>query len=420
MSGGFQERLRRLRREEPASTPPVWLKQRLARRREEAAPPATSVPTGAGEPADLVVDGGVCARETLRPAADRHGGFELREVDAVDASSFTLLTGDAALDGLDPRSAVYLDTETTGLSGGAGTYVYMVGLGAFDGDVFRVWQGFLRGPEEEATLLAACADRIDAAEAVISFFGKSFDRHRLEDKMRAHGVAPPFARPHLDLYHPLARLTRGRLPDGRLGTLENALCGVERADDLPGALAPAAWFDYLAGRPHRLEGVFRHNLDDVLSLVTLTAHLGRVQAEARAGGAELAGCGAARARALGRAWLERGDREAALPWLDLALERAAEVGLELRDVELERAEALRLLGRLDDAAEAYVGLVARADDAHAVEGLVGWAKLLEHGRRDREGARLCCGRALELLECVPSERRRARLRADLERRLARL
>ena len=115
------------------------------------------------------------------------------------------------------------------------------------------------------------------------------------------GVAPPFAeRPHLDLYHPFRRLTsggrvEGRLPDGKLQTMERALCGLARPDDLPGSLAPAAWFDFVAGRAHRLEGVFRHNRDDVLSLVTLAAYLGRVGAERRAAGEELAGCATARA-----------------------------------------------------------------------------------------------------------------------------
>jgi uncharacterized protein YprB with RNaseH-like and TPR domain len=171
---------------------------------------------------------------------------------------------------------VFFDTETTGLSGGAGTYVFLVGLGRFTAGRFELWQGFLPHPADEKALLEEVAERIAGASAILSFFGKSFDRHRLEDKMRLHGVAPPFAECiHLDLYHPLRRAHRGRFENCKLKTLERELVGVQRGDDLPGSFAPAAWFDFLNRRPHRLEGVFRHNADDVLSLVTLATHLGR-------------------------------------------------------------------------------------------------------------------------------------------------
>ncbi len=128
---------------------------------------------------------------------------------------------DERLADLDPADALYLDTETTGLSGGSGTYVWLVGLGRFEAGRFEVWQGFLSEPAEERALLELVAGRIRAAAYVVSFFGKSFDRHRLEDKMRLHGIAPPFAeKPHLDLYWPLRRRYRGQFADCRLRTLE--------------------------------------------------------------------------------------------------------------------------------------------------------------------------------------------------------
>ena len=428
--------MRRLRREDaPAAAPttlgeaavrgeglPLWLRRKL---KQSALPaphevPGLNVPRTSGDPLDLIERDGVVARETLRDIDSSHGGFVLREVEHITPETIALLTGDEALRGLDPKRAVYLDTETSGLAVGVGTYVYMVGLGTFVGDRFEVWQGFLRGPEEEATLLAKCAERIGSAETVVSFFGKSFDRHRLEDKMRAHSVTPTFDRPHLDLYHPLARLTKGRLPNGRLNTLERELCGFARVDDLPGAFAPAAWFDYLAGRPHCLEGVFRHNLDDVLSLVTLTAHLGRVEDECRADGAELAGCSAARAKAIGKAYLASGDRSTALAWLDAALTRGRGGDFDLRDVELARAETLRREGQLDEAVSAYATLIAEADDLFALRGLIGWAMLLEHGRKDREGALTCCERALVLNERLQTGSAASRTGRELERRATRL
>jgi len=191
--------------------------------------------------------------------------------------NWVTLTGDKRLLDLDPEGAVYLDTETTGLAGGTGVYVYMVGLARFVPQGVEVWQGFMRGPEQEAALLEEVRRRIALSSGVVSFFGKSFDRHRLEDKMKLHAIDPPFSeRPHLDLYHPLRRLHQGLLGDSKLQTMERHLCGVEREQDLPGSLAPEAWFDYLGGRAHRLHGVFQHNFDDVLSLMTLTEWLARV------------------------------------------------------------------------------------------------------------------------------------------------
>jgi uncharacterized protein YprB with RNaseH-like and TPR domain len=226
-----------------------------------------------GPPARLADSGATTARTTLIPRDHAHGDARLERFLALDAAHLAALAKDERLAGCDLRRALFLDTETSGLSGGAGTYVWLVGLGRFldgaDGR-FELWQGFLAHPAKERELLAEAAARIAGASCLVTFFGKSFDRHRLEDKMRLFGVEPPFARvPHLDLYWPLRRAHRGKWSDCRLKTLERELCGVQRVDDLPGSFAPAAWFDFLASRPHRLEGVFRHNADDILSLVAL-------------------------------------------------------------------------------------------------------------------------------------------------------
>jgi uncharacterized protein YprB with RNaseH-like and TPR domain len=262
VSESLREKLARLRRETDAA-PSV--REQLARRAARTPSPVL--------PERLVREDSILARRT---SCERHGGQWLADALAADRGVLAREARDERLAALDPAQALYLDTETTGLSGGSGTYVWLVGLGSFEAGRFGVWQGFLAEPAEEPRLLALVAARIRAADYVVSFFGKSFDRHRLEDKMRLHGIAPPFeGKPHLDLYWPLRRRYRGQFADCRLRTLEQELCGVEREDDLPGSFAPAAWFDYLHGRPHRLEGVFQHNLDDVKSLVTLLAHVGR-------------------------------------------------------------------------------------------------------------------------------------------------
>lgn len=313
---------------------PVWMAAKLrararrARANESAsgspAPPLESLHPASSEPLRDLVDaenrfGSFRERVTRFSVEHVHGAMRLDEVEGVETRAFELFTGDALLRDWNAAGGVYLDTETTGLSGGAGTYVFQVGLGRLidHGTAFELWQGFMEGPEEEAALLEETARRVAESTGVISFFGKSFDRHRLEDKMRLHSIEPPFAQlPHLDLYHPLRRIFRGRFQDGKLRTMERELCGLDRPDDLPGAFAPAAWFDYIAGRAHRLEGVFRHNADDVLSLVTLTAWLGKTW---RAQPSESPALSIARARAFS----ERKDWAACLRHAEHAMEVAA-------------------------------------------------------------------------------------------------
>ncbi|MCA8979542.1 MAG: ribonuclease H-like domain-containing protein [Planctomycetes bacterium] len=454
MTESFRGRLRRLRRESDEDPPrsaeervaneapaprrelSLELRGRLrgaqAKRRTQAPAPA-SPDDGGLWPRSIAELGGIevvargatedecfAARTTWFHEAWRHGEWRLLEIDAADAADFHVTTGDARLADLDLRRAVYLDTETTGLSGGAGTSVFMIGLGRFVGDRFELWQGFLRSPAEERELLAECAQRIARSAGVVSFFGKSFDRHRLEDKMRVHGVTPPFdAVPHLDLCHPLRRLYRAALPDARLRTMESELVGVQRADDLPGAYAPEAWFDFLAGRPHRVEGVFQHNLDDVLSLATLAAHLGRSSAETRADGSPLTGCPSARAAGLAKSHQSTRDRDAALAWLERALERTRNAD-RARDLALERAEALRLARRDADSLAAYRDLAAAPQDRHSPAILLGLAKLVEHHTKDRAGALELCRTALCVLDRQLVGGSYARLKRELTARIARL
>jgi len=428
----FRDKLRRLRRDgaperEPEEGLPFWLRERLARRRAQAgavARPPGPAPTS-GAPGELRVDAGaegaVAWRETPLDGGHTHGGWRLCEVRDAEPATLSLLSGDPGLARVDLARAVYLDTETSGLSGGAGVYVYLVGLGTFDGERFRVWQGFLRDPAEERALLAEVARRLAQGAAIVSFFGKSFDRHRLEDKMRIAGVDSPFAGvPHLDLFAPCRRLTRGTLPDARLRTLESTLCGLEREDDLPGAFAPEAWFDFLAGRPHRLEGVFRHNLDDVLSLVTLAAYVGRAAREERGDGRPLAGCARTRARALARAHHAAGARAEALRWLEESIARGSALGLESRELLFERADLLRRMRRDEEARRALEDLLAGAPDSWSARCRIELAKLLEHRFGELERALELCEEARRLVDARHAGRERARLLADLARREPRL
>ena len=359
--------------------------------------------------------------ERFAPGA-RHGSYRLDEAFASEPETWPLLTGDGALARVAAEGAVFLDTETTGLSGGVGTFVWMVGLGRFlPGGAFEVWQAYLPGPEAEVPFLHAVADRIAEAGSVVSFFGRSYDQHRLLDRLRVHGLASPFeGRPHLDLFAPLRRLVGEDLPNHRLQTLERELCGHQRVDDLPGAAAPEAWFDSLAGRAHRMEGVFRHNLEDVLSLVTLFAAAGRSLAGHRAGGEALAGCAEQRRLALARAALERRSpgRAAGLAAPEApAREDLRWRWLALRSLGLIRsgqgAVARQLLEHEGDLADPTDEASAR----HAVEASLLRARLaLRAGDADLAAASLVRARA-RLAQAGARVRGLERRLAELERRL---
>ena len=179
---------------------------------------------------------------------------------------------------VDRESIVFLDTETTGLSGGTGTYAFMVGLAFFRGDRLLVRQFFMRHHAEEPAMLAALSQILGRHEAVVTFNGKSFDVPLLLTRYTANRQRPSLPTEiHLDLLHPSRRFWREQLESCTLGTLERAVLGHSRSGDIPSWMIPELYFRYLRGDDARaMAAVFEHNLHDVLSLVALTCRLGRL------------------------------------------------------------------------------------------------------------------------------------------------
>jgi uncharacterized protein YprB with RNaseH-like and TPR domain len=285
--GDFKSRLRRMRREEGAATRQrhaarAIVAGQLGRRSERLSRAMLErEDVSQGDPRDLVREEnalGACYSRVLRYELEHvHGEVALGDALLEPALPWRILARDEELEGFGLRGAVYVDTETTGLSGGAGTQVFLIGLGRFVEGGFELWQGFLRDPNEEPALLEACAQRVAGCVGIVSFFGKSFDRHRLHERFAYRGRVSPFLElPHLDLYWLCRRLQPHGAEDGKLRTMERLVAGVERPHDLPGSEAPAAWFAYQREQPHLLEPIFEHHRDDVLSLVTVAARLGQL------------------------------------------------------------------------------------------------------------------------------------------------
>jgi uncharacterized protein YprB with RNaseH-like and TPR domain len=170
----------------------------------------------------------------------------------------------------------FLDTETTGLAGGSGTYTFLVGLGRFEGETFRLAQFFLRDPAEELAQLSAIENFLAPCEAIVSFNGKSFDLPLLNARYITNGWPPPLKNTaHIDLLHLARRLWRSRLPSRTLGDLEAKILGATRTErDVPGWMVADLYFDYLhSGDARPLLGVFYHNEMDVVSLAALLNHM---------------------------------------------------------------------------------------------------------------------------------------------------
>src|SRR5213593_832262 len=139
----------------------------------------------------------------------------------------------------DSRGLLFLDTETTGLAGGTGTYTFLVGVGRLDGGRFVVTQYFMRDFDEEPALLAALVPLLEQAAGVVTFNGSAFDLPLLETRFVLARRRWPGDCFHLDLLAAARRLWSARLADCRLGTLEQHVLRFTREDDLPGAMIPA-------------------------------------------------------------------------------------------------------------------------------------------------------------------------------------
>ena len=176
--------------------------------------------------------------------------------------------GKALVPGVEPQRLLFLDTETTGLAGGSGTLVFLLGLARLRGERLHLSQYLLTRFGGERALLQQAARAIRSDQVLVSYNGKSFDLPLLHTRFRLAGIDDPLQDPaHLDLLHPVRRCFGGDWPDCRLQTLERRLLGFRRRDDLPGAEAPAAWLGWLRrGEPERLARVCRHNRWDILTL----------------------------------------------------------------------------------------------------------------------------------------------------------
>lgn len=315
----------------------------------------------ASEPGPL---GPLWVRRRTLSAAHRVGLAGVRAVGSASAPMLAMLALDPALADRDPMTALFVDTETTGLSGGTGTVPFLVGVAYFSDEgrgPLVVEQMLLRQLGEEAPILARLAELVSRASMLVSFNGKSFDLPLLRTRFVMCRVPAPVEPPHLDLVHVARRLHRARIGACDLKAVETHVLGFEREGDIPSGEVVSRYSHYLrTGDDAALDAVVVHNEWDVVAMAALLGLYGE----------PLESLGARDLAAVARTLKRAKELELADAVADRAVARGGG-----HDAVRARAEIAKARGDKARAMAAFESVLAEVDDADVRLEL---AKLYEH------------------------------------------
>ncbi|HSB05502.1 MAG TPA: ribonuclease H-like domain-containing protein, partial [Thermodesulfobacteriota bacterium] len=205
----------------------------------------------------------------------RYGEMNLAEILGIPTYPAHLLSRDERLKDLDLQKTLFLDTETTGLTGGTGTFVFMVGLGFFCEGGFVIHQIFMRDYSEEKACLFLLNQFLESFQVLVTFNGRHYDIPLLETRFILSRINSRIREmPNFDLLFPSRKIWKGAYENCRLVTLESKLLGLGREDDVPSEWIPQLYFEYIqTGDAREIHRVFYHNQMDILTMVAL---MGRI------------------------------------------------------------------------------------------------------------------------------------------------
>jgi len=326
-------------------------------------------------------DGDTFQVKEFFPSHFRCGEITLTEILSIPTYPAHLLSKDERLKDLDLRKAVFLDTETTGLTGGTGTFAFMVGLGFFKEETFLVLQLFMRDYSEEKASLSLLRDLLEPFEFLVTFNGRLFDIPLLETRFILSRMASKIKKmPNFDLLYPSRKIWKGAYENCRLVTLESKILGMERMDDVPSEWIPSLYFDYVqTGDARKIQRVFYHNQMDILSMLALSGRIHLIYHDPQA----------ARPRkgieyfSLGRLFWDHGHREKAIPCFEIALKQCD--GDLAWEVMRWLSMAFKKTGQMEKARSLWEEMLtwpAKKDVFPYIE----LAKYHEHRLKDFEGA----------------------------------
>jgi len=391
----------------------------------EVSPPPRPAPRASGPELGYIEDlltgevvrtafGAHFETERLWERHRRHGSVDICDLAELPEDLLQPLS-DGAIARSSPLKWAFLDTETTGLAGGTGTYAFLVGVGSIESAGFRLRQFFMRDYDEEASLLARLTEHLAQFDVLVTYNGRAYDQPLLETRFRMARARHPFDRmQHLDLLFGARRLWKLRLESCRLVDLENQILGVERQGDLPGEMIPYCYFEFLrTQQAFKLVPIFHHNAIDILSLACLTAIVPFAfrspETVALRHGADLIG--------LAR-WVAKADRhEEALRLFRRAVDLGLPDSLMFR-VLWDIAALEKRLGRQAPAL-AVITELAQSRNPYRVRALEELAKHYEHSERNYAMALEMTRTALEFEDTPAIRRREYRLKTRLDRPRAR-
>jgi len=327
------------------------------------------------------------------PLVWEHGNTPLGAALAADARHIATSANDDELHAFDPRKAVFVDTETTGLMGGSGTVAFLIGVGYFTENAFRLDQCFMRDYDDEGPMLAFLDGLFSNAETLVSFNGKTFDLPLLRTRFIQNRAPFRLERAmHYDLVHAARRFWKKRLGDCSLGSVERNILGLQRHGDVDGADIPTLWLQYLRTRDARpLVPVFYHHKMDILSLVSLTGLLSQKLSEPAGEGFEHH----EDRLSLLRLQVKRKEWEQAAALAEKLLEALDDEKLMCECLEL----AVLAMKRTKDwdRMESYSVRIIQQFPNHTAA-RIEYAKHLEHKRRNLPEAIRVCREGLKLQE----------------------
>nr|HID58979.1 hypothetical protein [Desulfobacterales bacterium] len=333
--------------------------------------------------------------EYVFPGGFVHGRLPLEEFKNQDFSYLSVIDSKEDLKGLKPDQTVFLDVETTGLSGGTGCYAFLIGVGYFQGTKFFIRQFFMDDFSQEPAMMFLFTRFLEPFQYLITFNGRSFDVNLLETRLTINRMECQLTSiPHLDMVYPARRMWKERTGSCSLGTLEQRICSFYRTDDISGQEVPELYFQYLRHRDANIiRPVFDHNALDILSTVVLTTRLLQFLGQRKA-------CDnvyASDLYSLGRLFAEHGSLSYSIECLETVLEDDT----NSYEIRLKSARLLSLIykrmNRWEDACALWSMMIHEFDDRDPFP-FEQLAKYYEHRTKDLEKAFAIVEKALSQIQ----------------------
>lgn len=219
-------------------------------------------------------------REVSYPLQTKHGRYRFSNLhEALSAWQQFSYGHPLSSAGLSSDELLFFDTETTGLGGGVGNTIFLIGCGRVLPDRVVIKQFFLPSPADEVALYQAFLTDVVNLKNLVTYNGRAFDWPQIKTRhtflRNAVPNLPAFG--HFDLLHAARRLWKNTLDSHRLSVVEQNILRLNREEDIPGHLVPIHYFEYVKTQnPEVIEGVLKHNENDILSLITLYTHLSKL------------------------------------------------------------------------------------------------------------------------------------------------